>query len=258
MTTRYPHRRYALTAAVAMALGSGAAIGGDDAQKRSSSEAYERTQSQNPQARDQDRQQGMQGRQQGMQGQQSGQDPARTSSAGQPGQNALDQLTQQRDDLATFAKAVRTAGIADALADDEYTLFAPTDAAFDRLGQDRVQQLLQPENRQQLIALIRGHIVNDDVDEQMFRNIDAARTIDGDTVALGEQDGKLTVGEAKVVEPNLSQGNLRVFVIDQVLAQEALQGQQARRQSQQQQARDRQPQQQRGGGQPGAEEEEAE
>lgn len=135
------------------------------------------------------------------------------------GPDSLERLSSEHSDLSTFIEALKAAGLNDALMNgDEYTVFAPTNSAFEETG--RVDTLMKQENRRQLVSLLRAHIVADDVDEQMAENIPEARTIDGGTVALSSGNGELKVGDASVVESDIQLGNLRVYAIDKVLSPE--------------------------------------
>jgi uncharacterized surface protein with fasciclin (FAS1) repeats len=144
-----------------------------------------------------------------------------SSSQQRQGDSQLDSVVQMHSDLGTFVEALETAGLVEELAGStEYTIFAPTNQAFDSMRQD-VSELLKPENRQDLVALLRNHIVADDVDPQMARQLQSAQTLDGDTIMISTEGDKLMVGEASVVTPNIQvQGsNLRIYAIDKVLGE---------------------------------------
>jgi uncharacterized surface protein with fasciclin (FAS1) repeats len=157
------------------------------------------------------------------QAQQSGQSASQQgqSASGQQraGDSELDRAVQMHAEIGTFVEALETAGLAEELAGDtKYTIFAPTNQAFESMQQE-VTELLKPENRQDLVALLRAHIVADDVDPQRARQLEAAQTLDGGTIQLSSENDKLMVGDASVVTPNIQvQGaNLRIYSIDQVL-----------------------------------------
>jgi uncharacterized surface protein with fasciclin (FAS1) repeats len=136
-----------------------------------------------------------------------------SSRSGDPAR--LDELTQEHQDIGKFVEAVKAAGLADALTGDTpYTVFAPTDEALESMPED----WMEPENREQLLSMLRSHIVADDVDQERARTLPAARTIDGGTVTLSADEDELTVGGAKVVEPDIQAGNLRIHTIDDVLS----------------------------------------
>lgn len=130
----------------------------------------------------------------------------------------LDEIAAEREDISTFVEALKAVGFDDALTGETpYTVFAPTDEAFDALGVPR-DELLAPENRDELIRLLRAHIVADDLDRTMAGNIGEAMTVDGETVSVGVDGERFSVGDATVVAPDLESGNLRVHVVDEVLA----------------------------------------
>lgn len=140
-----------------------------------------------------------------------------SSSAQSDSAQAVQALVEQESSLETFSKALQESGIADGLAKGQkYTVFAPTNEAFE--SSDRsAEELLKPENRTELVELLRAHIVADDVDMDMARQISEARTIDGGTVKLSMEDDTLQVGDASVVQSSVQEGMLRVYPIDALL-----------------------------------------
>jgi uncharacterized surface protein with fasciclin (FAS1) repeats len=143
------------------------------------------------------------------------------SSQQRSGDGRLDRVVEMHAELGTFVEALEKAGLVEALAGDtKYTIFAPTNQAFESMQQD-VAELLEPENRQQLVSLLRAHIVADDVDPERARQLTAAQTLDGGTVELSTESDKLMVGGASVVTPDIQvqDANLRIYSIDQVLGQ---------------------------------------
>ena len=132
----------------------------------------------------------------------------------------FDKLAEQHSNLTEFANAVKAAGLDDSLADGtEYTIFAPTNQAFDAKQGTSIDELMKPENHDDLVKLLRAHIVADDLDLATARELPAAKTIDGGQVDLRTQNGMLMVGDARLAEKNgIEMGNIRIFPIDGVLA----------------------------------------
>ena len=162
-------------------------------------------------------------------GQQSGQSASQQaqSASGQQraGDSELDRVVQRHAEIGTFVEALETAGLVEELAGDtKYTIFAPTNQAFESI-QREVTELLKPENREDLVALLRAHIVADDVDPQRARQLPAAQTLDGETIQLSSENDKLMIGDASVVTPNIQVpgANLRIYSIDQVLGKDGQQ-----------------------------------
>lgn len=188
-----------LVGAVAVALGSATAYAQVNGQEQPTQEQpswqQESNQDRNSQARPGAAQQ---------------EQASRTTASGA----SLDELASQHEDLSSFVEALRTSGMADALTDGtQYTVFAPTNEAFE----DRREELLQPENYEELVRVLRAHIVADDVDSEQAGNIGQAQTIDGGTVELQTQDGELMVGDASVVDSDIQLGSLRIHSIDSLL-----------------------------------------
>jgi uncharacterized surface protein with fasciclin (FAS1) repeats/lipid-binding SYLF domain-containing protein len=131
----------------------------------------------------------------------------------------LDELAAEHEDLEIFVEAVKAAGLANALTGaTEYTLFAPTNEAFESMSGMTREELLTPENRDELVRLLSAHIVADDLDREMAGNIPEALTIDGGAVRVDVEGEQFTVGNASVVQSDIEDGNLRVHVIDEVLS----------------------------------------
>ncbi len=137
------------------------------------------------------------------------------------GKQEFDDLAQEHSNLSTFVHAIEAAGLEDSLTSGtDYTVFAPSNEAFQSMSGKSTDELMKPENRDELVSLLRAHIVADDVDPQLAKQLDKAETIDGGTVSLDNKNGNLMVGDAKVTD---AQGieltnNVRIYPIDHVLA----------------------------------------
>jgi uncharacterized surface protein with fasciclin (FAS1) repeats len=131
--------------------------------------------------------------------------------------SSIDDLAEGNSDLSQFVDAVKAAGLEDALTGGtEYTVFAPTNSALD--GAD-IDSLMEPANRADLVALLRAHIVADDVDEQLAGQIGEAQTIDGGSIDISAEEGKIMVGGREATEADgFEGGNLRVYAVDEVLS----------------------------------------
>ena len=150
-----------------------------------------------------------------------GQSGQSASSQQRQGDSRLDKVVQMHSELGTFVEALETAGLVEELTGDtKYTIFAPTNQAFESMRQES-SELLKPENREDLVALLQSHIVADDVDPQTARQLQAAQTLDGDTISISTENDKLMIGEASVVTPDIQvEGtNLRIYSIDKVLGE---------------------------------------
>lgn len=124
------------------------------------------------------------------------------------------------ENFSTLVTALQTAELVDALSGEgPFTVFAPTNDAFSAIDADTLNSLLQPENRDQLTAILTYHVVPG----EYFAEGTAAGTYDlttlqGDTVnvVVGE-DGTVTVDGATVIAADVDASNGVVHVIDSVI-----------------------------------------
>ena len=117
----------------------------------------------------------------------------------------------------TLVAAVGAAGLVDVLkGDGPFTVFAPTDDAFAALPAGTVEDLLKPENKDQLIAILTYHVVpgkvmsTDLVDDMM------AATVQGSSVTIDLDNGVMVDG-ANVVAADIAATNGVIHVIDAVI-----------------------------------------
>ena len=121
----------------------------------------------------------------------------------------------------TLLTAARAAGIVDLLkADGPITVLAPTDDAFAALPAGTVETLLKPENQQQLIDILKLHVIAGSKikSDQLAGKTLTAETLNG-TVAIDGTDG-VTVKGASVVAADVMASNGVIHVIDAVLLPE--------------------------------------
>lgn len=118
----------------------------------------------------------------------------------------------------TLVQALKTAGLADMLMQSgDYTIFAPTDAAFAKLPAGTVEMLMQPENRDKLRSLLQYHVVPGRVTAKQVMGMSSARTASGQTVSIMTMGNKVMIGNATIVKADVMASNGIVHVIDTVL-----------------------------------------
>ncbi|MDJ0905569.1 MAG: fasciclin domain-containing protein [Woeseiaceae bacterium] len=118
----------------------------------------------------------------------------------------------------TLAAALGAADLVDTLkGDGPFTVFAPTDEAFAKLPEGTVESLLQPENRDQLIAILTYHVVPGAVRAADVVKLDAAKTVNGQSVAIQVADNGVQIDNANVVATDIEASNGVIHVIDTVI-----------------------------------------
>jgi uncharacterized surface protein with fasciclin (FAS1) repeats len=118
----------------------------------------------------------------------------------------------------TLAAALDAAGLVDTLkGEGPFTVFAPTDAAFEKLPAGTVDSLLKPENKDQLIAVLTYHVVPGNVTADDVVKLNSATTVNGAEVSIAVVDGSVRVDDATVVKADVSASNGVIHVIDSVI-----------------------------------------
>ena len=119
-------------------------------------------------------------------------------------------------DFTTLVAAVQAAGLVDTLkGDGPYTVFAPTDEAFAVLPEGVLDDLLLPENKDQLAAILTYHVVSGKVLSTDLADGQVA-TVNGEDVTIAVTDG-VTVNGANVATADIETSNGVIHVIDAVL-----------------------------------------
>ena len=133
-------------------------------------------------------------------------------------------------DHTTLVAAVKAAGLVDTLKGaGPFTVFAPTNAAFDALPAGTVDTLLKPENKGQLTSVLTYHVVAGKVDAKtLLSQIEAGggtatlTTVQGGTLTAKAAGGGVQItdakgGSARVTIADVNQSNGVIHVVDKVL-----------------------------------------
>ncbi|EKE44927.1 Beta-Ig-H3/Fasciclin [Oceaniovalibus guishaninsula JLT2003] len=116
----------------------------------------------------------------------------------------------------TLATALEAAGLVETLkGDGPFTVFAPTDDAFAALPEGTVDDLLKPENKDQLTAILTYHVVPGNVMSSDLTDGMTAATVNGAEVTISTDP--VMVNDANVVTPDVAASNGVIHVIDKVL-----------------------------------------
>lgn len=118
----------------------------------------------------------------------------------------------------TLVAAVQAAGLVDILkGDGPFTVFAPTDEAFAALPAGTVENLLKPENKDQLTAILTYHVVPGKIMSADIAGKTAeVTTVQGSDISVNAMNGVM-VDNATVVAADIEADNGVIHVIDQVV-----------------------------------------
>ena len=153
--------------------------------------------------------------------------PAQPTAPAQPSGIALE--IAAKPDHKTLANALTAAGVADKLAGQPFTLFAPTDQAFAAVPQPMTDWLMNPANTASLAKVLTYHVVPGRVtSEDLFAKIKAGggkatlTTVEGETLTFTEVQGNIKVDGTQgssgfITQPDVEQSNGNIHVINGVL-----------------------------------------
>lgn len=133
------------------------------------------------------------------------------------------ELAVATDDLSTLVTAVQAAGLADTLkGEGPFTVFAPTNAAFEKLPAGTLDSLLLPENKDQLTAILTYHVVPAKAMSSDLSDGQQLKTVQGGILTVSISNGVVTLtdakgGTSKVVTADVEATNGVVHVIDTVV-----------------------------------------
>jgi uncharacterized surface protein with fasciclin (FAS1) repeats len=117
----------------------------------------------------------------------------------------------------TLVAAVKAAGLVETLQGaGPFTVFAPTDEAFAKLPKGTVENLLKPENKEKLVAILTYHVVAGKVMAADVKTM-KAKTVNGKSLDVKVADGAVTVDNAKVIKTDVAASNGVIHVIDTVV-----------------------------------------
>lgn len=120
----------------------------------------------------------------------------------------------------TLVAAVQAADLVDTLkSEGPFTVFAPTDAAFAALPAGTVENLLKPENKDQLIAVLTYHVVPGKVMSTDLQDDMTAATVQGGDIMIDLNKGVM-INDASVVTADIETSNGVIHVVDAVILPE--------------------------------------
>lgn len=139
---------------------------------------------------------------------------ADTTMPAEPG--TIVEVASANADFETLVAAVTAAGLAETLSGEgPFTVFAPTDAAFEALPAGILDKLLLPENKDTLVKILTYHVVGAKV---MAADVKAGKvaTVEGSEITIDTMDG-VKVDDATVTATDVAASNGVIHVIDKVI-----------------------------------------
>jgi|SRR5690554_3678681 len=146
--------------------------------------------------------------------------------------NSISAKAMGNDNLSTLVSALQTADLADTFkfkSEGEYTVFAPTNDAFEKVSKATLDNLMKPENKEKLQSLLKYHVLQGKLPSvDVLAKINNANnkldvtTLNGEILTLSEKNGKVMIKDAKgnvatVTNVDIDASNGVIHTLDKVL-----------------------------------------
>jgi uncharacterized surface protein with fasciclin (FAS1) repeats len=127
-------------------------------------------------------------------------------------------IAASNDQFSTLVAAVTAADLVDTLkGPGPFTVFAPSDYAFSKLPAGTVENLLKPENKDQLVKILTYHVVPGNItSDQLVGKVQDVATVEGQTVRVDGRNG-VRVNGVNVSQADIQGSNGVIHRIDRVL-----------------------------------------
>ncbi len=145
--------------------------------------------------------------------------PAIAGGMNKTASNTIVDVAASNPDFSTLVTALKAADLVDALkSPGQFTVFAPTNAAFAALPAGALDDLLKPENKAKLQAVLKYHVIPARIESAALagKKLTSPATLQGGTLAIDATKG-VNVAGANVVKADVGASNGVIHVIDKVL-----------------------------------------
>jgi uncharacterized surface protein with fasciclin (FAS1) repeats len=121
-------------------------------------------------------------------------------------------------DHTTLVAAVKKAELVDALSNaGPFTVFAPTNAAFDKLPKGTVEELLKPENKEKLQDILQYHVFVGSLKTELMQDGQILNQVNGGNITISKKDDKVVVNNSANIIASIPASNGIIHVLDGVL-----------------------------------------
>jgi uncharacterized surface protein with fasciclin (FAS1) repeats len=150
-----------------------------------------------------------------------------TENAAPGGQSAVQDDESAKDvvklaagskDHTTLVAAIKQAELVNALSNaGPFTVFAPTNAAFEKLPAGTVDDLMKPENKEKLQDILQYHVYVGKLSTEMMQDGQVLNEVNGGNIVFSKKDGKIVINNSATIIATIPASNGIIHVIDGVL-----------------------------------------
>jgi uncharacterized surface protein with fasciclin (FAS1) repeats len=144
--------------------------------------------------------------------------PAPAPTPAPPASKNIVELAESVPELSLLVKLVVAANLTQTLSGTgPFTVFAPTDEAFEKLGRETLEKLLKPENKAELVKILTYHVASGSVKSTDLKNGENIATVEGDDVEVHVIADRIYINRSRVVQADNEASNGIVHIVDEVL-----------------------------------------
>jgi uncharacterized surface protein with fasciclin (FAS1) repeats len=130
----------------------------------------------------------------------------------------ITQVVNAEKNMTTLKKGVHAAGLDQVLSSaGPYTLFAPSDLAFEKLDKSVLENLLKPESITRLKNLINSHVVSGKINYKDLKEGEKLKTVNGGELQVHVKDGAIHIEEALIQNRDIKASNGVIHFLDTVM-----------------------------------------
>jgi uncharacterized surface protein with fasciclin (FAS1) repeats len=130
----------------------------------------------------------------------------------------ITQIVNVDKKMTTLKKGVVASGLGKTLSESgPYTIFAPSDKAFEKLDKKLVESLLEPANKAKLTELLNHHVVAGKIHQKDLKDGEKLKTLSGSELNVVVKEGVVSVDGANIQGQEVEASNGSVFSLDTVL-----------------------------------------
>lgn len=156
-----------------------------------------------------------------------GTEPTTEAATDVTGQSGVQDDESQKDvvkvaasnkDFTTLVAAVKQAELVDALSNaGPFTVFAPTNAAFDKVPKETLEALMQDDKKADLQNILQYHVYVGILQESMLQDGQSFNQVNGGNITIAKKDGKTVINGTATIVATVKASNGIIHVIDGVL-----------------------------------------
>jgi uncharacterized surface protein with fasciclin (FAS1) repeats len=130
----------------------------------------------------------------------------------------ITQVVNEDKNMTILKKSVIAAGLDKVLSGTgPFTVFAPSDLAFEKLDKGVLDNLMKPENKAKLTDVLNQHIVSGKINFKDLKDGEKLKTVNGKELSVHVKDGHVTIGNAKIQGHDVKTSNGVIHSLDAVI-----------------------------------------